>query len=1184
VDTDVNAHPEQMTDEWTSRRSPPWPTAHAALESQKKEQQLQGTDERFHALATVSGLIFWTAQPDGESRDASFWCAYTGQSVEDGQNLGWLAAIHPEDREQASEIWLRALATKMPFETEYRLRRADGVYHLFLVRGVPLLDAQGNVREWVGICTDISERKELEKTRQESEAHFRATFEHAPVGIANTTLEGRWSEVNQQLCDMLGYTREELLSHTFQDVTHPDDLEASLEYYYRLLGGECQSYTLEKRYLRKDGSPIWVNVTISLVRTPEGKPHHFIGIIEDISERKQLREALQASEAHFRALFEHAPVGIGQTNQRGKWLNVNQHFCDMLGYTREELLARSFQEITHPDDLEGSLYLSRQLWAGTSPSLAMEKRYLRKDGSPIWVNVTISLVRSPEGKFRYTVVIIEDISQRKQLEEERVRLLEREQQARAQAEATARRLRAIQTLTDTALEHLSLEDLLHELLDRIREVMAVDAATILLLSEDRQFLTVHASRGLEEAVAAQLRIPFGKGVSGKIAASQKPLIVDDLSKAEVAGPFLRENIYSLVGVPLLVKERVIGVIHVGTVQPHCFTQDDVQLLEMVAYRIALAIDHARLFQAEQHARAEAAARASQLEATIEAMTEGVGIYTPQGYGLLTNRSGRKILGIDDPDRFRLFTSRPHPERIALLNCRDKDGNPYPPERSPLTRALQGEVVPDAESEDMLITALDGHERYLSATAAPIRDEQGQLAGAVFVYRDVTERRLLERRTHDALGALLEMAEALVGTASAQESLFEEDARTGMSAVAQRLAELTARVVGCEHVAIAAVEPETTQLIRLAIVTSDPEVQRQWWDRRAYAPRLSDSSDPTWVERLRAGEVMYTTAKNSLFSEPHPFNVPIILIAPMRVGKQLVGLLSIGHDSAEHVYTSQEIALAGAIAKLTALVIEREHLLRQREEAHANELAIREANRRMEAFLGIASHELKTPLTTIRLHLQMAERRLQRVAAQKEAPSPGIAHELARLHAQLLDTQGQWARLDRLVNDLLDVSRIQAGTLHLSLGPVDLAALVQGVVEEQRQVHPGRLVEWSRPCAEPLFIWADAGRISQVVQNYLSNAFKYSPEDTPIKVGISCEAAQARVWVRDQGPGLTPEQQANLWQRFYRVPGVEVQTGSGVGMGLGLHICKTIIEQHQGQVGVESVAGQGSTFWFTLPLL
>jgi signal transduction histidine kinase len=104
-----------------------------------------------------------------------------------------------------------------------------------------------------------------------------------------------------------------------------------------------------------------------------------------------------------------------------------------------------------------------------------------------------------------------------------------------------------------------------------------------------------------------------------------------------------------------------------------------------------------------------------------------------------------------------------------------------------------------------------------------------------------------------------------------------------------------------------------------------------------------------------------------------------------------------------------------------------------------------------------------------------------------------------------------------------------------------------------------------------------------VTNYLTNALKYSPTEQPVVVGLDVAGQEARVWVRDQGPGLPPEEQARIWERFHRVKGIEVQSGTGVGLGLGLHICQTIIERHQGQVGVESSPGQGSTFWFTLPL-
>lgn len=138
------------------------------------------------------------------------------------------------------------------------------------------------------------------------------------------------------------------------------------------------------------------------------------------------------------------------------------------------------------------------------------------------------------------------------------------------------------------------------------------------------------------------------------------------------------------------------------------------------------------------------------------------------------------------------------------------------------------------------------------------------------------------------------------------------------------------------------------------------------------------------------------------------------------------------------------------------------------------------------------------------------------------------------------------------------------------------------MEEQQASWPLRAITLELSAAT-LPLWADSGRIGQVVVNYLTNALKYSEADCPITVRVTTHAGQVTVVVQDHGPGLPPEEQARVWDRFHRAPGIEVLSGSGVGLGLGLHICKTIITNHGGQVGVDSMVGAGSTFWFTLPL-
>ena len=171
----------------------------------------------------------------------------------------------------------------------------------------------------------LLDRRRTEDALRESEERFRGTFENAGVGIADCDLQGRFLRVNQKLCEIVGYTREELLQKTWQDITHPDDLAASLEQFLPLLRGEQPGYSLEKRLVRKDGSLVWIDLAVSLRRDAAGTPAYVIAILQDISERKRLEEELSQANARLELALRGSNIGIWEMNmpdgvfENGRW-------------------------------------------------------------------------------------------------------------------------------------------------------------------------------------------------------------------------------------------------------------------------------------------------------------------------------------------------------------------------------------------------------------------------------------------------------------------------------------------------------------------------------------------------------------------------------------------------------------------------------------------------------------------------------------------------------------------------------------------------------------------------------------------------------------------------------------------------------------------------------------------------
>lgn len=258
------------------------------------EEALTETAERFRASVGIVGSFIWTNSADGKMQgEQAGWANFTGQTIDEYRDFGWANAVHPDDAQPTIDAWNEAVAEKKFFEFEHRIRRRDGAWRVCSIRAAPRLAQDETIREWLGVHTDITEKKQVEKRLSDSESMFRATFEKAPIGIAHVSIDGAWLRVNQKLHDILGYRNGELVGKTFLDITHPDDIAADLAHRQGLLNGVVESYEMEKRYIRKNSTVVWCNLTVGCVRQSDGSVDYFVSAVEDISERKRAEEQIK---------------------------------------------------------------------------------------------------------------------------------------------------------------------------------------------------------------------------------------------------------------------------------------------------------------------------------------------------------------------------------------------------------------------------------------------------------------------------------------------------------------------------------------------------------------------------------------------------------------------------------------------------------------------------------------------------------------------------------------------------------------------------------------------------------------------------------------------------------------------------------------------------------------------------
>lgn len=325
----------------------------------------------------------------------------------------FLQLVHPEERERVDSAYRESVANHQPYEITHRLQFADGRIKHVQEHCETYYDVQGKALRSAGTVQDVSERVIAEAQALKAAQEIEDLYDHAPCGYHSLSQDGLIQRINHTELQWLGYRHDELVGKVhFIDLLTP----ASRETFYSNFPRFKQSgavHDLEFDLVRKDGSTLTVLLNSTAIYD---EAHHYLSsrsTLFDITERKAIERALSESEERFRDILEHAPIGMAVVSLEGHFLRLNRALCDIVGYSREELEQLTFHQITHPEDLDADLANVEKLLAGEINAYQMEKRYLRKGGQPVWVQLTGSLLRDASGAPLHFIAQIEDITERK---------------------------------------------------------------------------------------------------------------------------------------------------------------------------------------------------------------------------------------------------------------------------------------------------------------------------------------------------------------------------------------------------------------------------------------------------------------------------------------------------------------------------------------------------------------------------------------------------------------------------------------------------------------------------------------------------------------------------------------------------------------------------------------------------
>ncbi len=900
-------------------------------------------------------------------------------------------------------------------------------------------------------------------------------------------------------------------------------------------------------------------------RSQEGETDGVMVFAIDVSEQVRNRKKIEENQKYLSNLINQVNAGIAQTDSSGRFVEVNERYCEITGYSREELLHLTMADITHEDDLENNLKLFRQCEA-EGKGYFVEKRYIRKDGSTRWVDMSVSLIEGPHG-IKFITGICIDITEAKEHEKKIKQLLVKEQQARKETEAERKKI--------------------EESEKRFRNIVEQAPDPILILKGENMVL--------ETANEPLLKVwnidkeSFGKPFleilpelagQGFLETLQDVYYNDKILKGEeTAAVFTGKN----------GKKRTLYFNYVY--QP--YREDD----GAISGVLVLATDVTKQVIAQQKIR-ESEKKYRKLVTDLP-----VALYTcdAQGDILLYNQAAIELWGRVPQAGIEKWNGAYRMYRT--------DGSLLPLDEAPMAITLKEGRVKQFE---YIIERKDGSRRNVMPFPQIVFDNNGKITGAINLLQDITEEKkatannamlaalvqssddaIISKTTKGIVTSWNSSAQKMFGFTAEEmigqpilkiippdrleeenfilselqkgksidhfetKRLLKNGNQIDISLTISPVKDPAGKIIGISKIARDITEAKKAEALlkqseKLFRMLAQSLPQLIWvTDETGKAEFVSHK----WEEYTGMTSGMILGEWESVV---HPDDLENVV-------SQWKGHLMNGQSYKSEVRLKNEAGEYRWFAATGEPVFDNEHHIIKWVGAFTDIHHLKKEQQRKDAFLSMASHELKTPVTTIKAYGEIAELMLEQKGDEQIL---GIQRKMSK----------QVSKLTTLITDLLDNIRVEKGKLIYTETYYDFNHLVADIVDDMQKINPDFRIKFNSDGKIKLF--GDVDKIGQVVNNLINNAIKYAPGTDEIIINSGIKGEGVQLSVQDFGIGIPLEDQPHIFEQFYRVNGDSQSTFPG--MGIGLYICAEIISRQGGKIWVNSTPGKGSTFYFWLP--